>query len=215
LKSGLALARTNDDAESLVREIAAGNRKAFEPLYDSYAPVVRGTVKRVLGIGDEAIEDVVQTTFFKFWRMAPTYRPGHVGGVLARIARNAAIDAHRRRAGSFAQSSDPKNFVSDDCGDAFLRESEGAAIRLAVVALPERERTPIELAFFGDLTHVELAKRLNLPLGTVKTRIRSGLARLRVTLIELPASVESSDHAAPGIAVRRAPHGVRCVPFAS
>ena len=105
-------APADHDVQSLVREGATDNAETFEDLYDAYVTLVYGIIRRILGQNNGDIEDVVQTTFLRFWRLAPTSRAVNVGGTFARIARNAAIEALRKRTRSLsANTIDPGAFL--------------------------------------------------------------------------------------------------------
>ncbi len=177
----------SDHGELLVRQAAARNEQAFEALYDSYVPLVYGVARRILGCDNDGVEAVVQTTFMKFWRFAPSYKRGNVAGMLARIARNAAIDVLRKRKITRRRTCDLEDLLTDDSSESYFREVDGTSVRAALALLPYYQRALLELGFFEDLTPEEMtAGRVRRPLGTVKTQIRSGLMNLRRALVSRP-----------------------------
>jgi RNA polymerase sigma-70 factor, ECF subfamily len=170
-------ALSDEDLLELVADRRDGD--AFEVLYRRYARAVYAVVRR--GLGDHArSEDVVQEAFTSVWRSAAGYRRdrGSATGWLFAIARNASADVLRARTavtvGDAPDRPDPGP-GPDEVTSAML---EAFVVHAAVDSLPERERDVIELAYFRGLSQSEVAVQLSLPLGTVKTRTRSGLARL-------------------------------------
>ena len=166
-----------DDAELLERT-GEGDRAAFETLYQRYARSVFGLALRRLGDRDRA-EEAVQETFTSVWRSAHTYDPDRGGGGtwLYAVARNAIADRGRARREPPAELPDEP---SPEAGPAERAEEGWVAWRVhsAVAELPEQERTLLELAYWSGLSQSEIAEYLDVPLGTVKTRTRSALARL-------------------------------------
>jgi RNA polymerase sigma-70 factor (ECF subfamily) len=183
-----ARARPRTDAVDhdgkLLRRIASGDEAAFESLYRAYARAVYALALRRLG-DREAAEEAVQETFAAVWRSARSYRPerGAASSWLYAIARNAVVDRFRARPEPVA---DPPEQPDTDAGPAERAEHGWLAWRVhrAVQALPERERRVVELAYWHGLSQSEVAERLEIPLGTVKTRTRSALARLADVLDE-------------------------------
>jgi RNA polymerase sigma-70 factor, ECF subfamily len=167
------------DEELLERVADVRDREAFELLYCRYSRAVYAVVRRMLTDHGRS-EDVVQEAFASVWRAAAGYRRdrGSASGWLFAIARNASADALRgRRITTVAEAPD----LADPSAGPEQRtaaEMEAFAVHAAVDSLPDRERVVIELAYFSGLSQSEVAERLSLPLGTVKTRTRSGLARL-------------------------------------
>jgi RNA polymerase sigma-70 factor (ECF subfamily) len=163
----------------LLRRIADGDQAAFETLYRRFARPLFGLALRMLRDRTRA-EDAVQETFAAIWRSAPTYRPERGPGApwLYAVARNAIVD--RARARGDATFADPPEQVSPDAGPAEEVESSYDSWRVhrAVEDLPSSEREVLELAYWSGLSQSEIARFLDIPLGTVKTRTRTGLARL-------------------------------------
>jgi RNA polymerase sigma-70 factor, ECF subfamily len=172
------LSRASDE-ELLLLVARDRDEAAFESLYARYARAVFTVVQRRLR-DRAATEDVVQEAFASVWRAARSYRRerGPATGWLFAIARNAAADAARARplvtVGEPPDQADPAEGPDAEVA----ADLEAFAVHAAVDSLPEREREVIELAYWSGLSQSEVAERLGLPLGTVKTRTRSGLARM-------------------------------------
>jgi len=166
------------DADLLAR-VGERDREAFEILYGRYVRPVFGLALRRLGDRGHA-EDAVQEAFAAIWRSASTYRPerGAAGGWLYTVARNAIVD-RLRRTGPAVDAELPE-LASTEPGPAQRAEESDVAWRVhrALEELQPRERQVIELAYWSGMSQSEVAQYLHLPLGTVKTRTRSGLARL-------------------------------------
>ncbi|HXG75767.1 MAG TPA: sigma-70 family RNA polymerase sigma factor [Gaiellaceae bacterium] len=165
------------DGELLVR-IGRGDRGAFERLHRRYARAVLGLALRRLGDRGRA-EDAAQEAFAAVWRSARTYDPARGSGApwLYAVARNAITDGLRRTPEPVAEPPEQPGRGPDPAAHA---EDEWTAWRVhrALEVLPERERPVIELAYWRGLSQSEIAAALGVPLGTVKTRTRSALARL-------------------------------------
>jgi RNA polymerase sigma-70 factor (ECF subfamily) len=173
------------DEDLLERIARERDTDAFETLYQRYSRAIYSVVRRSLSDHGRS-EDVVQEAFASVWRAASSYRRerGSAGGWLFTIARNAAADALRsRRSTPVAEAPDQAD-PADGPDLQTAAELEAFTVHAAVDALPERERVVIELAYFSGLSQSEVADRLSLPLGTVKTRTRSGLARLAQRLAQ-------------------------------
>ncbi len=169
----------------LVSRVALNDREAFALLYDRYAPLVFKLALRIVGDRAEA-EDILQEAFLQVWRTAASYdaRRGQPSTWLVTIARSRAIDRLRSREQWRQRHGMPGVQFGKPGGANDLRqemsEREGAAIvRSAVDSLPEEQRQAIELAYFDGLTQSEIARKLQEPVGTVKTRIRLGMMKLR------------------------------------
>jgi RNA polymerase sigma-70 factor, ECF subfamily len=170
------------DAE-LLRRVAERDREAFETLYGRYVRSVFGLALRRLGDRGHA-EDAVQEAFTAVWRSASTYRPerGAAGGWVYTVARNAIVDRLRRN--GLALDAELPELASPERGPAQRAEDSDVAWRVhrALEDLQPREREVIELAYWSGMSQSEVAQFLGLPLGTVKTRTRSALARLATVL---------------------------------
>ena len=170
--------------EDLLSRVAQGDRDAFGDLYKRYARAVLGLALRRLGDRGRA-EDAVQEAFASIWRAARSYRRdrGPVAPWLYAVARNAIADRGRARVELPAEPSDTP---SDSPGPPDRAEQSWVAWRVhrALEELPETERSVLELAYWSELSQSEIADFLGIPLGTVKTRTRSGLRRLAEELEE-------------------------------
>jgi RNA polymerase sigma-70 factor, ECF subfamily len=172
-------------AADLIAGIARGDRVAFERFYDAYAGLAFGLIRRILR-DREAAQEVLQEVFLQIWQDAPSYDPsrGSPEAWLVMRAKTRAIDklrSIRRREQTFVAPVDERVAAAPGTrGDdpAFAAEDRGLA-QGALEQLPGPQRRAIELAFLEGLTQSEIAARLGEPLGTVKTRIRLGLERLR------------------------------------
>jgi RNA polymerase sigma-70 factor (ECF subfamily) len=176
------------DAE-LMRAIAAGETASFRAFYDRHAGRAYALLCRLLPQGSDA-EDVLQETFCQVWDRAGQYDPARATPLvwLLLIARSRARDLLRRqcRRPEVADAAEPG--VAADPGAGLEQTEARLRVCAALTRLPEEQLRALRLAFFGGLTHGEIAQALELPLGTVKTRIRLALARLR-NLLQEPAEV--------------------------
>lgn len=173
--------RVEDDSR-LMGRVRSRDAAAFEMLYDAYHRLVYGVAFRMLGQVSGA-EDVTQAVFLKIWSAPETYTAGNFPAWIARMTRNRCLDV--LRSGSRAVAELPPHLVDDDSlEERAFAAIDGARVRAALLQLPPEQRDLIESGFFGGVTHEELARRFNVPLGTVKTRIRTGLRRLRGALGE-------------------------------
>jgi RNA polymerase sigma-70 factor, ECF subfamily len=165
------------DADLLVR-IADRDRDAFDQLYQRYIRSMFGLALRRLRDRQRA-EDAVQETFTAVWRSAASYRPerGPAAPWLYAIARNAIVDRFRTQVDT---TGEVPEIVSADAGPPESAEASFISYRVhrALEELPPREREVVELAYWSGLSQSEVAEYLHIPLGTVKTRTRSALARL-------------------------------------
>jgi RNA polymerase sigma-70 factor (ECF subfamily) len=173
-----ALPEVKPSDGELLRRVGNGDDGAFETLYRRYSRPVFGLALRRLGDRNRA-EDAVQETFTSVWRSARSYRPDRGPGApwLYAVARNAIVDGARRRA---SESRDVPEEPASDAGPGERAEQSWTAWRVhrAMEELPEPERKVLELAYWQGLSQTEISARLGVPLGTVKTRTRSGLRRL-------------------------------------
>ncbi len=185
-RSGWADDRAADHA--CLERMASGDQEALAEIYDRHARPVYSLALRILQAQAEA-EDVVQEVFSQAWRQASRYDKsrGRVAAWLLTLARSRAIDrlrARRARPDHAPEAHAPVD-VADRAVPADLQlvsAEEAARVRAALERLPILQRAAIELAYYEGLTHTEIAARLEQPLGTVKTRIRQALMRLRESL---------------------------------
>ena len=186
-----------DDESAIVAALADGDAHVLEAVYHRYSRGVYSMAMRLLGDGPAA-EEVVQETFLKLWRQPSAYQParGHLFAWLLGVAHHHAVDLLRRRqleqrhsivAGPNPQGDglvdliDSRGIASND-GDPQARVGaleQRLAVGRALARLPQDQRIPLELAYYRGLTQVEIASRLGVPLGTIKTRMRLGLQQLR------------------------------------
>jgi RNA polymerase sigma-70 factor, ECF subfamily len=175
--------------EVLAALVARRVEAALGAIYDRYGALVYAIALRITGDRQTA-EEVVQDVFQCVWQTAATYRAelGNFAPWLSGIARHRAIDAirsKRERARTREQNieqmviHDPSSGPEAEAGRAVLRD----AVRSALSELPQSQRQAVELAYYGGLTRVEIADRLGEPVGTVKTRLRLGLLKLRDALL--------------------------------
>lgn len=190
--------------EVLLHRIAGGDRQAFEALYDRYATVAYSLILRI--VRDRALaDDVLQETFWQIWKRAGEYRgEGQVAAWLYRIARNRSLDEVRRQqrapvaavesldawqtdAGSAEAGSHTRHPLlrrlaasrqSSDAASQFTQDQRRRHVQDALATIPHEQRTCLELAYFDGMSQQQIADHVNLPLGTVKTRMRMGLAKL-------------------------------------
>lgn len=171
----------------LVQSIAAGDQGALHALYERTHRIVFTLAVRITN-NRETAEEVTLDVFHDVWRRASTYDAanGTVVGWIMNQARSRAIDRLRLELRKKRVNPDPDDPLSataaNDPHETLERQELGSVLRNALTALTPQERLVIETAFFSELTYAEVAARLNQPLGTVKTRIRSGLGKLREAL---------------------------------
>ncbi len=180
----VAMAPSSVDDVTLLERVTQGDREAFMELYRRYANLVYSMALRVVRDSQTA-EEVAQEVFLKIWQKGALYHParGKFSSWLLSVTRFTAIDRLRyekRRPAventndEMAQPQELRRLSADHT----LWE-QGQQLRMLIETLPPEQREVVELAYFGGLTHRELAEYLNLPLGTVKSRLRLGLNKLR------------------------------------
>src|SRR5262252_2702858 len=182
--------------EELLLALARGDDSALSPIYRRYVPTVFKIA--VQALGREAAEDVVQEVFSSVWKNAGTFDParGLVRPWIVQIARSRVLNELRRRSrkpetneerDASALQELPDGASSPD--QAVWEEYRRSAIQKAVGSLAPPQRQALSLAFFEDLTHEQVAETLKVPLGTTKTRIRSGIQQLRLALAAMAAAL--------------------------
>lgn len=180
--------------DRLVAAVEGRDQRALEALYDRYGDYVYSVCLRMVG-DVQLAEDLTQEVFLRLWRRPDLYdvRRGRFVTWLLSVARNRSIDERRSRGRRFRYETPPspasEEFLAaagavEDGSDAAVLSEERVAIERALAALPGEQRLVIQLAYFGGYTQQEIARGLQQPLGTVKTRIRLGLQKLRLLLIE-------------------------------
>jgi RNA polymerase sigma-70 factor (ECF subfamily) len=170
---------SQQDEAALLARIHAGDDSAMAELYDRYSGIVYGVALRVLGSTASA-EDLLQEVFLQLWRNPRAFdaERGRLAPWLAVIARNRAIDMLRRRPMEEDIDELPISTgvnLEDEAGERMAIDK----VRGVLAQLPQEQRKTLEMAFFEGMTHTEISAKLGEPLGTVKTRIRSGLLALR------------------------------------
>ena len=180
----VAVATAESDSR-LIERVAGGDRDAFTELYRRFARPVLAMAMRQLGDNGRA-EEAAQETFAAVWRSARSYRSdrGSASAWLYAVARHAIIDRARQRREPVVEVPEQ---ASDEAGPEERAEGSWLAFRVhsALEQLPERERAVLELAYWSGLSQAEIASYLDVPLGTVKTRTRTGLARMSGLLEEV------------------------------
>ncbi len=177
--SGLRMASAHSaHSASLLRRLTAGDHLALGEVYDRYAGLVNGLALRILRNRTEA-EDVVQEVFVQIWRQAGRFDParGSPEAWICTMARTRALDRLRRRTSRREDPPDAAPGASEP-----PRTEQALAVRTALDTLSTDQRSALELAYYEGLTQTEIAARLGEPLGTIKTRIRMALIRLRDVL---------------------------------
>jgi RNA polymerase sigma-70 factor (ECF subfamily) len=180
---GIGLASTQQelsisDAEIIAR-IYSGDEDAMALLYDRYSNVVYAVALRVLSDGSAA-EDILQDVFMQLWRNPQAFNAsrGSLATWLAVIARNRAIDQLRKRRPE-VEAAETVISVAPELESTAERKLAIEKVRAVLAGMSAEQRAALEMAFFEGLTHVEIAGKTGQPLGTVKTRIRSGLLAVR------------------------------------
>jgi RNA polymerase sigma-70 factor (ECF subfamily) len=172
-----------EDGARLMERVRARDVDAFEALYDGYHRLVFGIALRIASDASAA-EDITQSIFLKLWSAPEAFREGNFSAWLSRVARNRALDAVRSRSNRPTDEI-PVDLPAEGTTDTTVfARIDAQRVRGALSGLNEEQRTPIEMGFFSGITHEEIARRTGVPLGTIKTRIRTGLRRLRETLSE-------------------------------
>jgi RNA polymerase sigma-70 factor, ECF subfamily len=172
---------------ALIRSIAVGDQLALHSLYERTHRIVFTLIVRITN-NRETAEELTVDVFYDVWRKASSYDPanGSVVGWIMNQARSRAIDRlrfeHRKKRVKSYGETPLQTSASNDPHQVCELEEQGRLLRAALELLTPEERRAIETAFFSELTYEEVATRLNQPTGTIKTRIRSGLGKLRQAL---------------------------------
>ena len=187
----IAEVRSGDDDDALISRIAGGDEHALGALYDRWSPLVFSLCVHILGDDDEA-EEAVEETFWQAWRQAERYDAsrGAASTWLTTIARSRALDrlraARRRREDTMSTLSETARAAIDATarrGEDPERGAElaerRALVRQALLVLPPEQREVLELAYFRGLSQTEIAEHTGQPLGTIKTRVRLAMEKLR------------------------------------
>jgi len=176
------------DDRALLRAVAAHDKEAFQQLYARHSAMLFGFALKILSDRAEA-EDVLQESFIQIWKTASSFDEGRGKplGWFIMLTRSRAIDRlrsrkTRTRLTESAAAEGATNSADATPADDALASEDQRAVRGALNTLPLEQRVPIEMAYFKGLTQFEISQQLSQPLGTVKTRIRAGMMRLREQL---------------------------------
>ena len=177
-----------DWADLIGRVARSGDRDAFKSLFEHFAPRIKGFMQRVGCSADEA-EEIAQSTLVRLWLSASQFDPASAGAAawIFTIARNQRIDLLRRTARANRLSDDVASETPDlvDSPESFVfRVEDSARVKDALERLPDEQSRVIRLSFIEERPHAEIASQLGIPLGTVKSRIRLAMNRLRDILDE-------------------------------
>jgi RNA polymerase sigma-70 factor, ECF subfamily len=170
----------------LLKAVARGDEQALAEIYDRYRVILFGLLVRILNSREEA-EDVLQEVFLQVWRRASDFdeKRGKPFTWLVTLTRSRGIDRLRSLAArervAHAGTREASASISDAAADTFRSEQRGL-VNSALAQLPEEQKRTLILAYFDGLTQSEIAAKLGAPLGTVKTRMRTGMTRLRELL---------------------------------
>ena len=178
-----------DDMSNLLVAVAEErDRKAFVSLFEHFAPRIKGYLRRQ-GASDGEAEDLMQDVMLTVWTRAPLFdrRKARASTWIFTIARNKRIDAIRRERRPELDPNDPALVPdrNDNPDDAASAAEWRVLVRRAIENVPPEQARVLRLAFFDDMSHAAIAKELNLPVGTVKSRMRLAFAKLRSSLEEL------------------------------
>lgn len=184
------------DDGALLRAVATRDKDAFQQLYARHSPLLFSLAVKILSDRTEA-EGVLQETFVQVWKTAVSFddQRGKPLGWFIMLTRSRAIDRLRSRktrarlAESVGKEETQITTSTTPAADAVASEAQ-RTVRDALGKLPDDQRVPIEMAYFGGLTQFEIAQKISQPLGTVKTRIRTGMIRLREQLGSVTAGKE-------------------------
>ena len=185
--------------EQLVDLVNQSDKRALSTLYDRYSRVVFSLGIKMLG-SKEAAEEITQDAFLKLWLGAGSFQSGKgkFSSWLLSITHNRAIDElrKRRRTANNSSCDDPilQDTLADhsnEMADDLISKVQGETVMEALEKLPALQRDAIKLAYFKGLTQTEISEQLGAPLGTIKTRMRLGLRKLRSILVEMNEEVET------------------------
>ncbi|MBR0788099.1 sigma-70 family RNA polymerase sigma factor [Bradyrhizobium manausense] len=171
-------------ADLIGRVAAHGDRDAFKLLFEHFAPRVKGFLVKT-GMNADAAEEIAQNTLLTVWRKAAQFDPASAGAAawIFTIARNLRIDsarqAARRARAAVSAERDGTPEVADSPETIMSRRDDVSRVEAALLRLSEEQSTVIRMSFIEERPHGEIAERLGLPLGTVKSRIRLAVGRLR------------------------------------
>lgn len=172
----------SETLEDLMAAVAAGDRTAYSRLYDDIADTVYGLAKKVV-VDPARAQEIAQDVLFEVWQKADRFDPSRGSAItwIAVMTRRRAIDVVRSAESSRLREervTKDGGAQPDPVGEGIIDREEQRRVRRAMDSLSDLQREALELAFYRDLTHTQVAEALGAPLGTVKTRIRDGLKRL-------------------------------------
>ena len=184
---GDALDGLRDSPEQRLARVGEGDRQAFAALYDATSARVFGLVRRLL-VDPAQAEEVTQEVYLEIWQTASRYKPERGSAIswMLTMAHRRAVD--RIRASQASRDRDVKIGIRDldreydHVAEHVEVQLESERVKRALNSLTELQRQAVELAYFGGFSHTEISARLHVPVGTIKTRIRDGMIRLRDTL---------------------------------
>ena len=187
---GLDYSLLDDDA--LVVRLVQQDVRALDTLYARYSRPVFSLALKILG-DREVVEEVVQEVFLRLWTRAQTFDPqrGKLLSWLLTITHHRAVDELRRRKSQpevdgLDEQLASKEEPASDPSETYAQIEDKEAVQRALAKLPEAQRKPIEMAYYGGMTQVEISQTLREPLGTIKTRMRLGMQKLKVILENEP-----------------------------
>lgn len=175
---------TEPSPDDLLARVQRGDREAFSALYDLLSPLVFGLALRTTNSRPLA-EEVTQEVFIQVWRQADRFDPsrGSARSWVATIAHRRSVDVVRHTQSAIDRDgSSLPELAETDVAEQVVERDEHDRVRAAMDGLTDLQREAIEMAYFGGLTYREVSEKLGAPLGTVKTRMRDGLARIRSTM---------------------------------
>jgi RNA polymerase sigma-70 factor (ECF subfamily) len=182
--AGGALPGTRDSNEQLLGLVAAGDRAAFARLYDATAPRLFGLARRLLVDAAQA-EEVTQEVYLEIWQSAARYEPSRGSAMAWMLTLTHRRSVDRIRSAQAGKDRDMRIGIRnqereyDQVAEAVEVRIESERVRVALAKLTELQRQAVTLAYFKGLSHTEVAELLHIPVGTVKTRLRDGMIRLR------------------------------------
>ncbi|MGB7859387.1 MAG: sigma-70 family RNA polymerase sigma factor [Acidimicrobiia bacterium] len=175
----------NRDDAKLAADIAGGDRASLETAFNLYSGAIKSLAMRVLR-NETLAEDVVQDVFVAFWKAPEKYDSsrGTLRTFLLTLAHRRAVDTVRSEEARFRREEKVPEDVQPDIDEQVWTRALSQSVREALEGLSADEREAITLAYFGGLSYVEVARKLGAPEGTVKSRIRSGMRKLSISLAE-------------------------------
>jgi len=177
---GERLTEFSEETQAMLAIRDERDRAAFAKLFRLFAPRIKGFLIKG-GCGAAQAEEIAQEAMLRVWHKAALYDPhrANVSAWIFTIARNARVDMLRREARPMPEEMKEEPGSEPDAGQIVALEQEATQLREAIAGLKPAQREVIERAYLGELTHQELSEEMGIPMGTIKSRIRLGLERLR------------------------------------